>query len=220
MSKCKYCEIKEAIKYSKYSSGEFCSKKCANGFSTKAKRSEINEAVSKKLSGRKGVFHTYSDEKWKEIKDKRDVYYKERLLNADYNTLGEDTIKKRVILEQDGKCNKCKLSEWLGEKLTLEVEHIDGNHSNNERSNLEALCPNCHSLTPTWRGRNKGNNINRGRVNDNELFKVLLENNFNMRQSLISVGLAAKGGNYGRCHRLKREYEEICRNTSVAQLVE
>ena len=220
MRKCKYCEIKEAVKYSKYSSGEFCSKKCANGFSTKAKRSEINEAVSKKLSGRTGVFHTYSDERWKEIQDKRNAYYKERLLNADYNTLGEDTIKKRVILEQDGKCNRCKLSEWLGEKLTLEVEHIDGNHSNNERKNLEALCPNCHSLTSTWRGRNKGNNINRGRVKDDELFKVLLENNFNMRQSLIIVGLAAKGGNYGRCHRLKREYEEICKNTSVAQLVE
>ena len=72
----------------------------------------------------------------------------------------------------------------------------------------------------SWRGRNKGNNINRGRVKDDELFKVLLENNFNMRQSLIIVGLAAKGGNYGRCHRLKREYEEICKNTSVAQLVE
>src|ERR1035437_374503 len=210
MKKCKNCDIKEAIKYSKYTSGEFCSRECARSFSSKEKRNEINEAVSKKLLGRRTrVDYSYSDEKWQKIKEKRDVYYKERLLNADYNTLGEDTIKKRVILEQDGKCNRCKLSEWLGEKLTLEIEHIDGKHSNNDRKNLEALCPNCHSLTSTWRGRNKGNNINRGKVKDDELFKTLLENNFNMRQTLLSFGLAAKGGNYSRCHRLKREYEEI-----------
>ena len=207
--KCKNCQINDAIKYSKYCMGEFCSKKCARSYSTKEKRKEISEKVSKKLLGRKTRDYSYPEERWKEIKEKRNAYYKEKLLNADYNTLGEDTIKKRIILEQDGKCNRCKISEWLGEKLTLEVEHIDGNHTNNERTNLEALCPNCHSLTPTWRGRNKSNNINRGRIDDNELFKVLLENNFNMRQSLIQVGLAAKGGNYGRCHRLKREYEEI-----------
>ncbi|MBU0941642.1 MAG: hypothetical protein KKD36_09455, partial [Bacteroidetes bacterium] len=45
--KCKNCEEKEAIKYSKYSAGEFCSRKCAHGFSTKEKRKEINERVSK-----------------------------------------------------------------------------------------------------------------------------------------------------------------------------
>jgi len=51
--KCKNCNEKDAIKYSKYSSGEFCSRKCACGFSTKAKRKEINEKVSKTLSGQK-----------------------------------------------------------------------------------------------------------------------------------------------------------------------
>jgi hypothetical protein len=47
--KCKNCE-KEAIKYSKYSKGEFCSKKCACSYSTKEKRVEINEKVSKTLT--------------------------------------------------------------------------------------------------------------------------------------------------------------------------
>lgn len=49
---CKNCEINEAIKYSPHSNGEFCSKKCALGFSTKNKRNEINEKVSKKLTGK------------------------------------------------------------------------------------------------------------------------------------------------------------------------
>ena len=111
-------------------------------------------------------------------------------------------------MEQNNKCNKCGLFEWFGEKITFELEHIDGNHSNNERTNLEALCPNCHSLTQEqWRGRNKQSNIHK--ISDEQLFKVLIENNFNMRQSLLSVGLAGKGGNYKRCYRLKKEYEEI-----------
>jgi len=209
MKKCKNCGINNAIKYSKYTTGEFCSSKCARSFSTKEKRKEINIAVSKKLLGRIGISRFYSEEKWQEIKEKRNLIYKEKLLNADFNTLGEDTIRKRILIEQNNAYNKCKLSEWLGKKIILELEHIDGNHYNNERNNLEMLCPNCHSLTPTWRGRNKRNNLNRNKINDEQLLKALLINNFNMRQALISVGLAAKGGNYGRCHRLKREYEEI-----------
>jgi hypothetical protein len=48
---CKNCEKKEAVRYSKYCSGMFCSKACAASYSTKNKRSEINAKVSLKLSG-------------------------------------------------------------------------------------------------------------------------------------------------------------------------
>jgi hypothetical protein len=51
--KCKNCEIKDAVKYSKYSSGQFCSKSCAASFSTKEKRDDINKRVSMKLLGKK-----------------------------------------------------------------------------------------------------------------------------------------------------------------------
>lgn len=37
----------------------------------------------------------------------------------------------------------------------LQIHHIDGNHYNNEESNLQLLCPNCHSLTPTFGALNK-----------------------------------------------------------------
>lgn len=224
MKKCENCNKEHE---GTYGSGRFCSKLCARSFSTKAKRNEINKKVSKKLIGRK-TRNYYSiqnnlkkskikkeylnitpEERWKKIKEKRDSTYKKKLLNADYDTLGNERLKKRIVLEQHGICNNCKLSDWLGNDIPLELEHIDGNHHNNERNNLEALCPNCHSLTPTWRGRNKSNNINRGRIGDEELLKILIEKNFNMRQTLLSFGLAAKGGNYKRCHKLKREYEEI-----------
>lgn len=69
--------------------------------------------------------------------------------------LNPATIKKRLISENGSQCTKCGLSEWLGESITLELEHIDGNNRNNERSNLTLLCPNCHSQTKTWRNRKR-----------------------------------------------------------------
>lgn len=50
--KCKNCNKKDGIKYSKYSTGEFCCRECARAFSTKNKRKEINKLVSKKLKGK------------------------------------------------------------------------------------------------------------------------------------------------------------------------
>lgn len=43
---------------------------------------------------------------------------------------------------------------WLGKEITLQVDHIDGNNTNNLRTNLRFLCPNCHAATDTYVGRN------------------------------------------------------------------
>lgn len=51
-------------------------------------------------------------------------------------------------------CSCCRLSKWLGEQIPLELDHINGVHDDNRLGNLRLLCPNCHSLTPTYRGRN------------------------------------------------------------------
>lgn len=52
-------------------------------------------------------------------------------------------------------CGWCKVNKYSG-KIPLEIEHIDGNYLNNLEDNLVLLCPNCHSLTPTYRSLNKG----------------------------------------------------------------
>jgi hypothetical protein len=67
------------------------------------------------------------------------------------------TIKTALVREFGHKCFSCGISEWRGVLLPLEVDHIDGNAGNNEYKNLRILCPNCHSITPTWKGKNKGN---------------------------------------------------------------
>lgn len=65
--------------------------------------------------------------------------------------------KLKCKLVQDGllkhQCNKCKLTAWLDSPIPIELNHIDGNHLNNTLENLEILCPNCHSLTPNYRGK-------------------------------------------------------------------
>jgi hypothetical protein len=54
------------------------------------------------------------------------------------------------------KCGWCEINEFT-KKIPLEVEHIDGNSENNKEENLTLLCPNCHSLTSTYKGANRGN---------------------------------------------------------------
>lgn len=68
-------------------------------------------------------------------------------------------IKARIIesglLEHC--CSECGLcSEWNGKPLTLQLDHINGDSTDHRISNLRLLCPNCHSQTETFAGKNKG----------------------------------------------------------------
>jgi len=79
----------------------------------------------------------------------------------DYLTKGSTTQSfklKRYLLQSstlEAKCVSCDLTDWMGEPIPLELDHIDGDNTNNELSNLRLLCPNCHARTPTYRGKNK-----------------------------------------------------------------
>jgi len=67
--------------------------------------------------------------------------------------------KKYLIREHGAKCMKCGWNEknTCSNTIPIVLNHIDGNSSNNALDNLELLCPNCDSLTPTYKGLNKGN---------------------------------------------------------------
>jgi len=72
-------------------------------------------------------------------------------------TITSHKLRKRLISDKifPNECSRCHLSIWLGQPISLELEHKDGNHQNNNLDNLEILCPNCHSQTPTYRKRKK-----------------------------------------------------------------
>lgn len=62
------------------------------------------------------------------------------------------TLKKRLFATglKEEKCECCGQGPvWMGKPLTLQLEHKDGNNQNNNLENLEILCPNCHTQTPT-----------------------------------------------------------------------
>ena len=70
------------------------------------------------------------------------------------------SLKPFIIKERGHCCESCGLTHWKNQPITLEIDHIDGDRTNNDRSNLRLLCPNCHALTDTWRGKkNRGDRI-------------------------------------------------------------
>lgn len=71
----------------------------------------------------------------------------------DYNRTSR--LKIHIRSFKGNKCAKCNLAEWKFQPITLELNHIDGDRHNNKVSNLELLCPNCHSQTPDWRRRKR-----------------------------------------------------------------
>ena len=76
--------------------------------------------------------------------------------NSSYANISR--LKQRLINEgkMEYKCQKCGISEWLGNPLTLQLDHINGVNNDHRLTNLRFLCPNCHSQTNTYAGKNMG----------------------------------------------------------------
>ena len=128
--------------------------------------------------------------------------------NFDYNRFQSGKAIKSAeavpaLVELRGhKCENCGTETWLNQPIPLEVHHIDGDRLNNTLENLQLLCPNCHALTSNF----KGKNMNGDRKVDDEILVDALKNSTSIRQALISVGLAGRGGNYDRAHELIIKY--------------
>jgi len=175
-----------------YGVGECCSLSCSSKYGHL--KSKIKKEPVKKYSLKEAE---------KLILESINNYYinrKKEIMEADFSTLKFDILRERIFYEQEGKCNHCSRLEWQGKAIILELEHRDGNHHNDERSNVELICANCHSLTPTWRGSNSMKKD----VSDTELVKAY-QSKGTIRKALLLVGMAAKGGNYTRVKRVLDE---------------
>lgn len=83
--------------------------------------------------------------------------HKETAPKVERGEVRQTSTLRRYLQEVKGQvCAGCGLSDtYNGKPITLQVDHIDGDSDNNFPSNLRLLCPNCHSQTETWTGRNK-----------------------------------------------------------------
>lgn len=105
-------------------------------------------------------------------------------------------LRNKLIKEKikEYRCERCKNTEWLGKKIPLQLHHIDGDKNNNCIENLQLLCPNCHSLTENFCGKNvKRKKIKTKEKQENKQKKQLpskedIINSFKKHGSYIKVG--------------------------------
>lgn len=120
-----------------------CAAKLGLRFSTFKRRALLLE-VYEPNPGRRGIKRDAGEHKKLRIPT-------ELVISGEYKKdFVSSRLRKRLINEgyKENICEKCGITEWMGQKITLELHHIDGNRINNKLENLAILCPNCHSLTP------------------------------------------------------------------------
>lgn len=118
------------------------------------------------------------------------------------NSIRTEYIRNALVSLRGWKCEKCQLDKWQDKEIPLQIHHIDGDHLNNEISNLQLLCPNCHAQTNNFAGRNK-----KGiHISDEQLCNTLKES-YSIREAWIKLGIKnLNGWHYDRSNELITRY--------------
>jgi 5-methylcytosine-specific restriction endonuclease McrA len=111
--------------------------------------------------------------------------------------VGTSKLRKKLIEDgiKQNECEICGISDWLGNKITLELHHIDGNRFNNELNNLQILCPNCHSQTENHSG--KANKKVKVKIKKQRPRKVERPDIDVLLKEIKEIGYSATGRKYG-----------------------
>lgn len=150
---CLHCESE--ILHDRYVNRLFCSRSCSAKFNNR-KRINLNENKCLNCDVKVGLRNKYCSISCK-INYERNIIF-EKIKNGD-TSLCERNYKNYLIHLYGDKCMDCGWCEIhpITKKVPIQMEHIDGHSENNNLDNLKLLCPNCHSLTPTYGCLNKGN---------------------------------------------------------------
>lgn len=188
----KYCDsgCGQPAKYFSKGTGRFRCSESANS----CPANKIKNSTGLKKAHAEGRAWTFNEEH----RQKSHISHRRKLVETnDFKDLGHKLRKKIVIEEQDYKCLYCGLDEWMGLRITLELDHIDGDRYNNNRNNLRCLCPNCHSLTDTWKkGQNEGKNVRK--CSDEEIIAAFKQ------CGNINATLKKLGYNWGSASTVKK----------------
>ena len=127
------------------------------GYSTNG-NSWGNKIVKERMEKLELIFTKKNQNYYKEYKTSIPL---EQILikDSEYN---RTKLKERLINEglKEYKCECCGITEWNGKPISLQLHHLNGIHNDNRLSNLQLLCPNCHSQTDNYAGsKGKGTAI-------------------------------------------------------------
>lgn len=152
--KCKQCD--SILEYEDRNK-TFCNSSCSASYNN-AKREKNPIVTYECLNCKKeNIYSNQKYNKYCNITCQKEYEHKQRIVEwQEGGTIGKGPLK-RYLAEQKEGCWECGITEWNGKDIVLELEHINGNSSDNTEENVSLLCPNCHSQTPTYKAKNKGN---------------------------------------------------------------
>jgi predicted RNA-binding Zn-ribbon protein involved in translation (DUF1610 family) len=130
----------------------------------------------------------------------------EKILNGSLKIHYCSSIRNQILKNKifDYKCDQCEINTWNNIKLSLEIDHVDGDKWNNKKENLRLLCPNCHSVTHNY--RSKKYKQNKEFYSDEVLINRLKEGG-TINSILVDLGLSNSGGNYKRIYQICKKYQ-------------
>ena len=149
-SKCIKCEFQ--LPYEKRHN-KFCCKSCAAIYNNRLKRKQIPVRKCKYCNNEINNSNLF----FCSPRCHKEYQYNERIDQWKNNGMFYNGAIRRYLKEKYGdKCSCCGIYNWNNKPIIFELEHKDGNYKNNLEDNLCFLCPNCHSQTDTYKGRNRG----------------------------------------------------------------
>lgn len=116
-----------------------------------------------------------------------------------YPNYNSSKLLKRLVKEgyKEYKCEKCGINEWMGQPISLQLHHKDGNHCNNLINNLCFLCPNCHSQTDNYSGKSSRNKDNKKNETKNINVHNIPISRIELKQKIRTIPFTTIGKEFG-----------------------
>jgi hypothetical protein len=154
---CPCCGV--AISFEQRNKSVFCSKSCSAKHNNTIRGNKNRESWltdAKCICCEKQLTNRYS--KYCSSKCQHDYQYNLKKDNWLATGCKEPNRFLRMVLteEQGNNCSVCGIEEHNGKPIVFEVEHINGNSEDCSYENVCLICPNCHSQTDTYKGKNRG----------------------------------------------------------------